>query len=292
VTKNGVNIATLNETFTGTLAGLDNMYFTFQKPIALEGGATYNITATVNLSTDLFKSNNSLSNTLSILTNSNKPVGTVGVCNTNLQLNVSNPIPNANYVWYDSSSNMNPVAIGSNVSLSSKASSLKLTQGYQGFVGPANNTTLGPNGGYNNFAGNFTKFSTTGPLTIETAKIYTGYPGKIKITLASFGGWVNDSVYTRTLLQDLTLNTMASSPVINAPNGSVATPFVEGDTGRVYYLNLNIPKAGDYILVVECVDKATIFRNNGLVQGSIEEIQMTNKRNVMGDPQKTYQNPL
>jgi hypothetical protein len=264
VTKNGVNINTLNENFTGTLAGLDNMYFTFQKPIALEGGATYNITATVNLSTDLFKSNNSLSNTFSIVSNSNKPVGTVGLCNTNLQLNVSNPLPNANYFWYDSSSSVNPVASGINVSLSSNATNLKLTQGYQGFVGPTNNTTLGPNGGYNNFTGNFTKFSTTGPLTIETAKIYTGYPGKIKITLASFGGWINDSVYTRSLVQDITLNTMASSPVINAPTGNGATPFIEGDTGRVYYLNLNVPKAGEYILVVECVDKVTIFRNNGL----------------------------
>ena len=38
---------------------------------------------------------------------------------------------------------------------------------------------------------------------------------------------------------------------------------MEGDSGRVYYLNLKIPQPGDYIIIVKCTD-ATLFRNNGL----------------------------
>jgi hypothetical protein len=264
VTKNSTNIISSTETFTGTLAGMDNMYFTFQKPILIEAGATYSITATVNLASDLVKTNNSYSATVKGTANTTTPTGSASLCSTSIQLNVTNPTASANYLWYDSSSTKNPVAYGSAASLSGTTTSFKLAQGYQGFVGPATNTTLGTTGGYNSFVGNFTKFVANGPLTIETAKIYTGYPGKINITLAAFGGWVNDSIYSRTVLQTTSLNTMASSPIVNAPTGNGATPFVDSDSGRVYYLNFNVPKAGEYILVVECVDKATIFRNNGL----------------------------
>jgi hypothetical protein len=44
---------------------------------------------------------------------------------------------------------------------------------------------------------------------------------------------------------------------------NTATPYVSGDSGKIYSINLSIPKAGDYILITQC-DSATLFRNNSL----------------------------
>jgi hypothetical protein len=50
----------------------------------------------------------------------------------------------------------------------------------------------------------------------------------------------------------------ASSP--NPTYG--ASPFVAGDTGRIYNLNLKVPAPGDYIILIK-TDSAALFRNNG-----------------------------
>ena len=141
---------------------------------------------------------------------------------------------------------------------------LYVTQGYQSIVGPLTNTTLGSGGGYNSFSGNFVKINTTGPLNIETVKLYTGYPGKVDFVLATFSSFSADgTTYSYFPLQTTSLNVPASSPSPIAASSSAGTPLVEGDTGRIYALNLKIAQAGDYIIIIKC-DSATVFRNNGL----------------------------
>jgi hypothetical protein len=105
------------------------------------------------------------------------------------------------------------------------------------------------------------RFNSTSALTIETTKLYTGYPGKIKIylcTIPNSDGYVN-------LLDSVFLNTQASSPSPSKANNG-ATPYVVGDSGLIYRLNLKVPQAGDYILLLRCdtIDGTTVFRNSGL----------------------------
>jgi len=64
-------------------------------------------------------------------------------------------------------------------------------------------------------------------------------------------------------LQTTSLNVPASSPTPIAATSASGTPFVDGDTGRIYALNFKIAQAGDYIIIIKC-DSATVFRNNGL----------------------------
>jgi hypothetical protein len=60
----------------------------------------------------------------------------------------------------------------------------------------------------------------------------------------------------------------ASSPSPTPATGIAAsgapTPFVVGDTGRVYAINMNITQAGTYVLIARCLDSATIFRNRDI----------------------------
>jgi len=264
VVKKGTStIRTITETFNGSLAGLENMNYTFQTPISLEDNTSYSITATVSLSTDQNKDNNSLNSSFVTATATPAPTATATNCNNNLQLQVNSPISTNKYFWYDSSSTVNPIATGSMLNINSSATKLNVNSGYTGFTGPLNNTSLGTTGGYNSFSGNYVKINATSAMTIETTKLYTGYAGKIDFTLGTFVSDNSDGSYSYYPIQTVSLNVGASSPTPTAATGSTATPFVEGDSGRVYYLNLKIPQAGDYIIIAKCTD-ATLFRNNGL----------------------------
>ena len=263
VKKGSTILKTITETFNGTLAGLENMNYTFQTPISLEENTNYEITATVSLNVDQLKENNSLSSSFVTAAAVPAPSAIANNCNNSVQLKVNNPISTSKYFWYDSSSAINPVGQGASTVITSSASKLNVGSGYAGFVGPLNNKSLGTSGGYNSFSGNYVKINATSAMTIETTKLYTGNPGKIEFTLGTFASDNSDGSYSYFPIQTVSLNVGASSPSPIAANGSSATPFIEGDSGRTYYLNLKIPQAGDYIIIAKCTD-ATLFRNNGL----------------------------
>jgi len=265
VKKGSATILSINEIFTGRLNGQESMNYTFQKPINVEANQTYTFTASVNLVSDQQKANNSISATIVSAAESAAPSATATNCNGSLNLAVLSPNATANYIWYDSANLLNPIAVGANPAGStSSKNKLYVTQGYQSIVGPLTNTTLGSGGGYNSFAGNFVKINAAGPLNIETVKLYTGYPGKVDFILASFGSFSADgTTYSYYPLQTTSLNVPASSPTPVVASASTGTPFVDGDTGRIYALNLKVAQAGDYIIIIKC-DSATVFRNSGL----------------------------
>ncbi len=263
IKKGTSTIKTITETFNGSLAGLESMNYTFQTPISLEENTSYSITATVSLLTDQLKDNNSISSNFTTSAATPAPSAIATNCNNSVQLQINNPLGSSKYFWYDSSSSIQPIAMGSSTVINSSASKLNVGSGYAGFVGPLNNKSLGGSGGYNSFNGNFVKINATAAMTIETTKLYTGYAGKIDFILGTMASENNDGSYSYYPIQTVSLNVGASSPTPAAATGSSATPFVEGDSGRIYHLNLKIPQAGDYIIIVKCTD-ATLFRNNGL----------------------------
>ncbi len=257
VKKGTTTILSINETFTGRLNGLENMTYTFQKPIAIDANSTYSITASANIATDQQSNNNSISSTIVSAAEITAPTGSAVICNGTLSLAVSNPVMGNNYFWYDTSALYNPIAIGSSASLSSNASKFYLSQGYQAFLPPYSNTGLSGGGGYNIFSGNYMKINTTTAMTLETTKLYSGYPGKVDFILGTLGTVNTDGTFTYYPIQTVSLNIPASNPnPTSGPSTNAA-----GDTGRIYALNLKIPKAGDYIIISKC-DSATLFRNN------------------------------
>jgi hypothetical protein len=258
VSKGSTTILSVNEVFTGRLNGLENMSYTFQKPIAIDANTTYTITASANLSNDQQPSNNSTTTSIVSAAEVTAPQGNAVLCNGILRLSVTSPVAGSNYYWYDSSLVYNPIGLGSSVNASTSASKVYVAQGYQAFIPPYTNTSLAGSGSYNAFNGNYMKLNTTQALTIETTKLYSGYPGKVDFILGTLGTVNADGSFTYYPIQTVSLNIPASSP---SP-ATGASPFVAGDTGRIYALNLTIPQAGDYIIITKC-DSASLFRNNG-----------------------------
>jgi hypothetical protein len=278
VKKGNETILNITETFTGRLYGSEIMSYTFQKPISIELSQTYTIKATTNLANDQQTGNNSM--TATIMSASPKPVITASATNCNgiVQMLVSNSNSNEQYLWYDKNNDLSkPIANAAITSTSTNLENLYVGRGWDGFIGPKDNTTLSNTGGYNNWntqsatpgnyvQGEYIRFNTTGPLKLETAKLYTGYAGKIELELRQISVFTDSSYSSFLPLQKAILHVGASSPSPTPATGIAAsgapTPFVVGDTGRVYAINMNITQAGTYVLIARCLDSATIFRNN------------------------------
>lgn len=270
VKKGNATILNIKETFTGRLYGTEIMSYTFQTPIAIELSQNYTITASASLSNDQQPANNTV--TANIISASPTPAISASAtgCNENVQLLVNNPIGNDQYLWYNQNNDLSkPFANGTVIKTTTTATNLFVGRGWTGFIGPKDNTTLSNLGGYNNWGssyGEFIRFNTTGPIQLETTKIYTGYAGKIELELRALSSFTDTTYsYFPSQTQKAILHVGASSPsptpaLGNAASGT-ATPFVVGDTGRIYAINMNLTQAGNYILIARCLDSATIFRN-------------------------------
>ena len=273
VKKGNTTILNLSEIFTGRLYGSEIMSYTFQTPIAIDLSQNYTITAIASLANDQQPSNNSM--TANIISAGPSPAitGSATGCNGTVQLLVDNPKGDEQYLWYDKNYDLSkPIANGSVIRTSTSAENVYVGRGWNGFIGPKDNTTLSSSGGYNNWGssyGEFIRFNTTGPVTLETSKIYTGYSGKIELELRALSTFTDTTYsYFPSQTQKAILHVGASSPSPTPATGSTGsgtpTPFVQGDSGRIYAINMNLTQAGNYILIARCLDSATIFRNNNI----------------------------
>jgi hypothetical protein len=271
VKKGNATILNIKETFTGRLYGSEIMTYTFQTPIAIELNQNYTITASASLANDQQPANNAMTATIISPNESPAITGSATGCNENVQLLVNNPIGNDQYLWYNQNTDLSkPIANGTVIRTSTTATNVYVGRGWTGFIGPKDNTTLSSSGGYNNWGsgyGEFIRLNTTGPIQLETTKIYTGYAGKIELELRALSTFTDTTYsYFPSQTQKAILHVGASSPSPTPATGTTGsgtpTPFVQGDTGRIYAINMNLSQAGNYILIARCLDSATIFRNN------------------------------
>ena len=85
--------------------------------------------------------------------------GSATGCNENVQLLVSNPKGDDQYLWYDKNNDVSrPIAKGSVIRTSTTAKNVYVGKGWNGFIGPKDNTTLSNTGGYNNWGSSYGEF--------------------------------------------------------------------------------------------------------------------------------------
>lgn len=291
----GTVIANITATYPGTIPALSTVNYTFQTPVVLAGGATYSLTATVTLAADQFSSNNQLATTVAIASKPSAVSATGGICNTTAILKVNNPDA-SNYFWYTTPTTLLPFATGPTVSTTTITSdkTYYVAKEAQVSVGPPNKLTF-TDGGYNFFLGNYIKFNNSVPIVIETAKMYIGNPGKLRITV---GNITNEDVttgsYSYNIIAQTTVDVYATRP--NPAPGSLAgNP--PADTGAVFYLNLPVVPTGDHIINVICLDKdgadatassgATIFRNNNIAGANTYPMSIPNIVSITGNSAHT-----
>ncbi len=278
----GTTVATLTATFTDTIPAYGDVVYTYQTPFNQAAGDTYTFTTTTSLTGDQISSNNQNSTSVVIAASAAAPTGSAEICGTNkvtLKANTTNASDVA--LWYSASTATSPIAAGnsttSSVITSNKTYYLALND-VNTTVGPVNKASLGA-GGYGTFTGNFMKFTNTVPVTIESAKLYIGYPGKITFTVADVFGFNSATgAYSYLPISTTTINAYATTPTPVAGSSANNT----ADSGAVFYLNLPVPTAGNHVILMESTDHATIFRSNG-VSGSPYPYSIPNVFSVTGN---------
>jgi hypothetical protein len=260
IRQGATNIATLNGTYTGSVAAGAEVEYTFQTAFAVAAGTSYTITSTSSLTGDQFSGNNELVSTVAIAAVTATPTGTAVICGTTANLTATS-VSNMPFNWYNSATATAPIVSGSVASTASILSTYFLGTGETGAnAGPVNKLVY-PNGGYNQFTPGI-RFTTVVPTTLKTARLYIGNAGKITFSLRQVVSYNEETgAYNYYSISSKTLNVTATKPT--PPTTPLPDPVNDpADNGAIYNLGIEIPEAGNYILAISYADGATTFRNN------------------------------
>ena len=265
-TQSSVALSAVVKTGNTVVANLSGIYpdsvvsgatvtYTFQTPFVSLPSANYTITATASIPVDNMPSNNSLTENITIA----PPVAaTANDCNGTTNLKVTSP-SGTKYAWYNNIlSTASPIASGTpaSVSLPASESTVYLGTGTSGFVGPVNKGNY--SGGYQTNGNNYLNYSSTVPVVLESARLYTHNPGTLTITAADVSN-ASTSGYDYQVLNSTTLDVYSTNPTLVDSSVAGNDPT---DTGAVFYINMVLP-AGNHSIIV-FANNATIYRTNGL----------------------------
>ncbi|HTI09000.1 MAG TPA: S8 family serine peptidase [Puia sp.] len=267
VIKNGAAVvAVLTAVCKDSIAPRGEVIFTYNRSFPSIPGTTYTFTSSTGLATDLNTSNDENLSTITVNAGAAALPGTATLCTaTGKQVvlkaaSTGNDLP----LWYESPTAATPIAAGANTTTTVVPSDktyylgpndLKAKAGLPNKMASSNGA-----GAYFRFGGNFLKFTTSVPLTIESAKMYIGHSGQISLTLATLVSYTSQG-YSFIPLYSTTVHVYATTA---HPDTSRQVNVAAGDntdTGAVYYLNIPVPTPGDYIILIDCLNYASAFVN-------------------------------
>ena len=259
-------VATLTAICTDSIAPGGEVIFTYNKSFPSIAGTTYSFNSSTGLATDPNTGNDQNQSTITVNAGAAAVSGTATLCSTTSSQVILKAVTTGNDLplWYDSPTATTPIAAGMNVPVSEVTSNRTYYVGLNELkakAGPPNKLAYSNGAGaYFRFGGNFVKFSTSVPLTIESAKMYIGHSGQLALTLATLVSYTSQG-YSYIPLYSTTVDVYATaahpdtSRQINVPAGD------NTDTGAVFYLNIPVPAAGDYIILIDCLNYASAFVN-------------------------------
>jgi subtilase family protein/GEVED domain-containing protein/type IX secretion system substrate protein len=293
ISSGGDTIANLNFTYPDTIAAYTRVAYTFQGTFKAVAGNTYTITSRTNFPGDQDTTNDQSSGTFVASTGSTTPTGIAELCGSSEVFFKSTVADTTNVAfWYQTPTATTALAIGNNASTNVITSDHTYYLGLNDqslTVGPANKLIY-PSGGYNNFNGNFVAFSNKVPLTIASARLYIGSAGTITFIVADTSDYnITDGSFDYLTLSSNTINVYPTTPVTPALGTIINTAL---DTGAVYALNLDVPETGNHVIIVECNDGASIFRNNALTSNHYPYNSAGNLFSITGNSAIMASTPL
>lgn len=277
VIKNGATtVATLTGTFPATIQPGEWVDYTLQTPFTTVAGTTYTITSSTTLGTDQVANNNSITSTVTIRANEANPTGTATFCSTSAttSLQATSVTGSEIFTWYTSNTATVPVATGNNTTTTSTANPIYLAKNDVGLhLGPANKQAF-TTGGYLQLGVDTADtqiraiFKTTGPVTLQTARMYVGTPGLLYFRLVQL---TSDFNYTTGAASGFYYSDHFVDGYASAPTPPALSPATSNDPldqGNIYYLGMNIPSAGTWGIIVESTGTASLYRNRDITSGN------------------------
>jgi hypothetical protein len=269
VTQSGNVIATYSITCRDSIPANSDVVFTYSgSSLNLAPGASYTFTSYTALSGDFNTANDSNVTTVTATAAGASTTGSATLCGSNatsVQLK-ANASGDDVILWYDSQTAATPIAAGSNVTTSDIAGTYYVAlNDLKAKGGTPSALTLAPPsaspGFYYPLDGQFMEFTTSVPLTLQSARLYTAWPGQVVFTLATLATFTANQ-YSYFPIDSVTLNAYATSPSPQSGRVDISAGQMT-DTGAVYYLNLPIPNPGNYILIAACYG-CNLFINSNI----------------------------
>ncbi len=278
VVKNssGNVVATLNATCMDSIPAGAEVVFTYNQTIQTIANDTYTFVSTTSLSGDV-NTGNDASTASVTATGTTGPEGTAttygkdSVLLTVTGLSSALDIP----IWYTSATGGTPVATGTpayTTTIPNNRTYYVASNDLTAKIGPASKTQLGTTGNEGVYTSMidqypYVKISTSQPLTIESAKMYTGYSGQVTITLAvlyDFYASGGSITYEYIPYYATTIDVAASKAVPDTTSTINVAAGDNSDTGATYLLNIPVPTPGNYILIVHPSNNASLFMNTNI----------------------------
>lgn len=278
VITGGSKSITLSATCLDSIPAGGDVIFTYNTSFASVAGTPYTFTSQTGLSTDPNTANDTNSTTISVNAAQPAVTGAATLCGANATSVVlhANTTGDDLALWYDSPTATTPIAAGNNTSTTEIPADKTYYLGVndlQTKAGPSGKTasslaaTAGSSvtGAYFRFNGNFMRFTTYVPLTIESAKMYLDHGGQVTFTLAqliSFNDNTGEYEYLPILTN--TVDVYTTNPTAKASdttNGQFNSSPNNSDTGAYFLLNIPVPNPGAYILMFSCQNNAMPFLN-------------------------------
>ena len=286
VIKSGTTIvSTQNVTCNAIVNPGDIFNYTFPNPVILNSNTGYTIAVVAGTINDQDTTNNSISKSIQTASPVTAPEGVGEICTTNgyALLTVVNSSTAANYYWFNSPVIDVPVATGTTANSNSIPAShiYYLSKGLNtSGIGLNNKNIFSSGGGYNQYSGtsNYLRYSSNTNVVLQSAKIYTGYPGKVTVSVGDYSG------STFIASASVSLNVSATLPVPVKGAYAVNNP---NDTGALYALNLPL-RAGAHYIVITTDSTATVFGNNN-VTGNPYPMGNSNSIALMSNSASSFQ---
>jgi hypothetical protein len=270
VTQGATVVATYSTTCRETVPPDSDVVFTFSgASLNLAPGGSYTFTSHTSLSGDVNTANDSNITTVTANAAGSSTTGSATICGSNatsVQLK-ANASGDDVVLWYDSPTAGTPIAAGNNTTTTDIANTYYVAlNDLVAKGGVPNALTLAPAtnspGFYYPFDGQFVQFTTSVPLTLQSARLYSTWPGHVVFTLATLASFTSQG-YSYYPIDSISINVYGTSSTSQSGRVNVSTGQMT-DTGAVYYLNLPIPTPGSYILIAECYGGSNLFLNSNI----------------------------
>ncbi|HZE82741.1 MAG TPA: S8 family serine peptidase, partial [Puia sp.] len=261
IVRNGATVvATLTAICKDTIAAGKDVVYTYLASFPSVAGTTYTFTSQTTLTGDLNTGNDTNRTSLTVSAAASAITGTATTCTVTGTVAILKATTTGNdlALWYASATATTPIAAGNSTTTTTIPANKTFYLGVndlKGKAGPASKLSLtGGAGAYFGFRGNYINVTTSVPLTLESAKMYIGYPGKITFTLATLGT-TSSTGYTYFPMYTTTVDVGAT--VANPQPGQVNVSGDNGDLGQNVLLNIPIPVPGSYIIIIDCSNSTT-----------------------------------
>ncbi|MBS1667791.1 MAG: S8 family peptidase [Bacteroidetes bacterium] len=292
------NSTTINEVYPGKIPPGFMVTYAFQKTFIAAAGTSYNIKSYVSAPSDQDNLNDTLSSSINIAAQPTAASGTATLNGDTLNLKVNSPNDGSHYFWYNNQNADSAILNSTDTSVlltNGLASNLfYLRSGAAGNIGIKSKNSYPNGGGYQTYGGNWLSYTSEMPLTLKSARIYTGNPGKITIMVVDTVTQNGQIYYYLPPLSSTTIDVYSTSKTAVAGSRT----YDPADSGAVFYINLPLP-AGKHVImdttVNSSIDKtaiadATIFRNNNIT-GNPYPFTIPNVISITGNSATAANNP-